>query len=888
MSVKDLVSILIPTYNRPALFEQTLLSALAQTYPHVEILVNDNSTNEDTALLMQKYEGDPRVHYFRNRAAKCKADNFRPFEYQARGEYLQWCMDDDILLPDKLSVMVQVLRDNPEVTLVSSQRAFIDEKGHSLSHERCLVVDDDALWRCYTGREAGRFMLANCSNFIGEPSAVLFRRQDLIHHYWAADCRGYKTISDVAMWLELLEKGDLVLFREPLSCYRRHGAQEGQQPEVILLSRLEWLQLAGEYYQQGIFLDDRGYSQTKEQLWQDYRQLGRNSYVQQAKNYQQYVETMELMHRERGGNSMNKEKWYAEMEKLRDLVDARQYEVADKLRRELNQAIYGVAGLTSTEKGDFVRELAEIAAVLVIESGIKDNMENSIAAMKQYEDNPYCAFLLARLYWRDNKHLLTMTTLEESFQISWLEDTVQIGALAFWNKAVPAVQGLILNLLGQCCKFFGLHQRVCACYLQAVDTYEAVSTKRENYSNYLFNSHYVFLSKEEYLLRHLGYDSLFQPVSCLHHNRKQIKRRFRSRKKIRIGYLSPDLRYHVVLLFIWAMLTKYSRDDFEVYCFSKSPVEDEYSEYLRQNTDGWCNIHHLTPQQAAKLIRQQEIDILVELAGHSRNNGLPILAYKPAPVQVCGIGYFATTGLQTVDYFLTDSHLVHEDTAKYFVENLLVLPHSHFCYVPMRTMPEPRQAPCRKKGYVTFGSFNNASKLNDVVLETWAAILRQVPESRLLLKADLFDDADGRALLTAKLTALGISEERFELRGFSFNYLPEYYDMDIALDTFPYPGGGTTCDALYMGVPVITLGDGSHGGDFGISLLQNIGLDIACAFSVAEYIEKAKLLAGDFELLDALHLGLRKMMENSPLMDQAAYMRELEEGYREIWQAYLG
>lgn len=886
MIIKDLVSILIPTYNRPILFEETLRSALAQTYPQVEILVNDNSTNEDTAMLMKKYEADPRVHYFRNRTSRCKADNFRPFERKARGEYLQWCMDDDILLPDKLAVMVQVLRDNPEVTLVSSQREFIDAEGRQEGH--LPVMAEEVPWRCYTGRDAGRFMLANCSNFIGEPSAVLFRRQDLAHHYWEADCRGYKTISDVAMWLELLEKGDLVLFREPLSCYRRHGAQEGQQPEVILLSRLEWLRLAGEYYQRGIFLDAEGYSQAKEQLWQDYLQLGRNSYVQQAKNYQQYVEIMELMHENKSLCSMKKDKWYAEMEKLRDLVDARQYEAADKLRRELNQAVYGVAGLTSAEKGDFVRELAEIAAVLVIESGFNDNMEKSIADMKQYEDNPYCAFLLARLYWRDNRHLLAMTTLEESFQISWLEDTVQIGALAFWNKAVPAVQGLILNLLGQCCKFFGLHQRACACYLQAVDTYEAVSTKRENYSNYLFNSHYVFLPKEEYLLRHLGYDSLFQPVSRLHHNRKQIKRRFRSRKKIRIGYLSPDLRYHVVLLFIWAMLTKYCRDDFEVYCFSMSPVEDEYSEYLRQNTDCWCNIHHLTSQQAAKVIRQQDIDILVELAGHSRNNGLPILAYKPAPVQVCGIGYFATTGLKAVDYFLTDRHLVHEDTAKYFVENLLVLPHSHFCYVPMKDMPEPRQAPCRKNGYVTFGSFNNASKLNDVVLETWAAILRQVPASRLLLKADLFDDADGRALITAKLAALGIGEERFELRGFSFNYLPEYYDMDIALDTFPYPGGGTTCDALYMGVPVITLGDGSHGGDFGISLLQNIGLDIACAFSVAEYIEKAKLLAGDFELLDALHLGLRNMMENSPLMDQAAYMRELEDGYREIWQAYLG
>lgn len=247
MIIKDLVSILIPTYNRPVLFEQTLLSALAQTYSHVEILVNDNSTNEDTALLMKKYEGNPRVHYFRNREAKCKADNFRPFEQQARGEYLQWCMDDDILLPDKLSIMVQVLRDNDEVTLVSSQRAFIDEKGQQILAGCQTVLSGDVPWCCYKGREAGRFMLANCSNFIGEPSAVLFRRQDLVNHYWEADCRGYKTISDVAMWLELLEKGDLVLFREPLSCYRRHGSQEGQQPEVILLSRLEWLQLAGEY-----------------------------------------------------------------------------------------------------------------------------------------------------------------------------------------------------------------------------------------------------------------------------------------------------------------------------------------------------------------------------------------------------------------------------------------------------------------------------------------------------------------------------------------------------------------------------------------------------------------------------------------------------------------
>lgn len=292
---KDLVSIMIPTYNRPQLFEKTLQSALAQTYPHVEILINDNSTNEDTASLMDKYLADPRVHYFRNKTARCKADNFKPFEYQARGEYLQWCMDDDILMPEKLSVMVQVLRDNPGITLVSSQRAFIDADGNVLPGKGIDVIKDDVPWRCYTGREAGRYMLENCSNFIGEPSAVLYRRQDLQHDYWQAECRGYKTISDVAMWLQLLEKGDLLLFREPLSCYRRHDDQEGQQAEIVLLSRLEWLLMACEYYERSMFLTQAGYARTKEQLWRDYLHLKKQPWVQQAANYAGYAEAMELV-----------------------------------------------------------------------------------------------------------------------------------------------------------------------------------------------------------------------------------------------------------------------------------------------------------------------------------------------------------------------------------------------------------------------------------------------------------------------------------------------------------------------------------------------------------------------------------------------------------------
>ena len=245
------VSIMIPTYNRPQYFEQTLRSALAQTYADVEILVCDNSTSDDTEQLMQKYLGDHRVYYQRNRHAKCKADNFAPFEQLAKGKYLQWLMDDDLLEPDKLTKMVLTLQRNPEVTLVASQRRWIDEKGREIEWEKPFHIDGD--YAVFNGKEMARSMLLNYINPLGEPSATLFRRRDLMHHYWRAESRGYLTISDVAMWCELMEKGDCAVFQQPLSSYRRHAAQEGCQADVVLLSRMEWFRLNTEYFQRGIF-----------------------------------------------------------------------------------------------------------------------------------------------------------------------------------------------------------------------------------------------------------------------------------------------------------------------------------------------------------------------------------------------------------------------------------------------------------------------------------------------------------------------------------------------------------------------------------------------------------------------------------------------------------
>ena len=248
-----LVSIMIPTYNRPRYFRETLESARAQTYPNIEIIVCDNSTDERTAELMQVYEDDARIRYVRNRAARTKAENFMPFERLAQGEYLQWCMDDDILLPDKITRMMDAFLREPGITLVTSLRGVVDSDGNYLGLWQGNVPVHGT-YECYRGAAVGQAMLMDQSNFLGEPSAVLFRRDDLKHHYWRAEARGYQTISDCAMWLELMERGDAVIFARPLSLYRRHEEQEGAQADVIVRSRVEWRRLIEEYWRKRIFI----------------------------------------------------------------------------------------------------------------------------------------------------------------------------------------------------------------------------------------------------------------------------------------------------------------------------------------------------------------------------------------------------------------------------------------------------------------------------------------------------------------------------------------------------------------------------------------------------------------------------------------------------------
>lgn len=344
-------------------------------------------------------------------------------------------------------------------------------------------------------------------------------------------------------------------------------------------------------------------------------------------------------------------------------------------------------------------------------------------------------------------------------------------------------------------------------------------------------------------------------------------------KKLRVGYLSADFNEHPVMNWAGALIFNHDKKLFDVYCYGAGKDFDAVTEKIKACVN-WRDISELNDFDAAKIIRADEIDILFDFSGHTSGNRLPILAYKPATVQISGIGYMNSTGLNCVDYFLSDKTCA--GNLEFFTENLICMSRSHFCYTPLKNFLAPK---IPAKDFITFGCFNNFGKVTDSMLKAWKKILDAVPRSRLILKHKIFDTAEGKNFISARLKNLGINLSRVEMRGFSTNYLEQYNEIDIALDTFPYNGGLTTCEALFMGVPVVTLYGERHGTRFGLSILKNIGLETLAASTIEEYISRAVSLAGDKVLLKFLRENLREVIKNSPLMDAKNFVKELEEFY---------
>ena len=359
-------------------------------------------------------------------------------------------------------------------------------------------------------------------------------------------------------------------------------------------------------------------------------------------------------------------------------------------------------------------------------------------------------------------------------------------------------------------------------------------------------------------------------------------------RRLRVGYVSPDFRTHPVAVFVEPILAHHDREAFEVVCYHSSRTNDRVTARLQAVADRWVDCTAWSDRDLAAHIRAERIDILVDLAGHTLGNRLLAFAAGPAPVQVTYLGYPTITGMAAIDYRVTDPVVDPTEEAHDGAEAPVRLPHSYFCFA-CEEAPLAGHLPAKEAGAVTFGSFNASRKWSDETLALWARVLHALPRARLLLKTkDLSMDRVCRRV-RERLEAFGIDGGRVALQGWAQtaeSHLSIYGQVDIALDTYPYNGATTTCEALWMGVPVVTLKGATHASRMAASILAATGLHELVADTPEKYVEICIGLASNLERLESMRAGLRERLHVSPLMDGAAFTKALESEYRSMWHSW--
>ena len=363
-------------------------------------------------------------------------------------------------------------------------------------------------------------------------------------------------------------------------------------------------------------------------------------------------------------------------------------------------------------------------------------------------------------------------------------------------------------------------------------------------------------------------------------------------RRLRIGYVTPDLYGHSVGYFFRPLLEQHDRDAFEVTCYTNDWRPDGLTaDWLRELPDRWRDTTAMSDAEVAETVRTDEIDILIDLAGHTANHRLLVFAHKAAPVQVTYCGYANTTGLDAIDYRFTDAWADPPGTTEALhSETLVRLPGGFLSYQPRPGAPEPSDPPSLQNGYVTFGSVNYLPKVTAAVTAVWCRILNSLPDSHLLFKALAFGDESVRERVLSDFESHGVDPARIELvlpTDTHREHLELYSRIDIALDTFPYAGTTTTCETLWMGVPIVTLAGRSHVARVGVSLLSQIRLEELIADDEDAFVEIATALARDRERLVALRREMRPRMAASPLLDASRLAREIEDAYRTMWHSYV-
>ncbi len=515
------------------------------------------------------------------------------------------------------------------------------------------------------------------------------------------------------------------------------------------------------------------------------------------------------------------------------------------MRSGLAQELFGI-GSADEQCGQFAPAREHLAAALALDATLA---------------SPIHA-LLARMLWAERK---------------WPVAIVE----ADWALASDPANFLALIIRSRCCSALGRMPEACEANCRAM----AIAPHPEFHSQWIFELNFLASTIPEALFDEARrwntlYAAPLAPRIRAHTNNPDPDRR------LKVGYVSADLHQHAIMKFLPPVLERHDRSQFEIFAYSASAKSDHCTEQIRASSGNFAFTPD--PDSLAERVRADGIDILVDLSGHTMGPAYLGLALKPAPVQVSWQGVLATTGLSTMDYFLGDALMPLPGSEHLFSETVYRLPRAFGCYRPFADIPVA-PAPCLERGSVTFGCFNNPQKITRQAVKLWSAILHLTPRSRLLLKYSNLDHPATHQHLGVWFAEDGIAADRVIFEGASppAEYLSAYARVDVALDPFPYNGLTITLDALWMGVPVVTLAGRLAVQRAGASVLTAAGLAGLVAGTPEDYLKLALHVSQRAAQAPALRGSIREALRASPWMDEAGFVRSLEEAYREMWRAWV-
>ena len=500
-----------------------------------------------------------------------------------------------------------------------------------------------------------------------------------------------------------------------------------------------------------------------------------------------------------------------------------------------------------------------LGAVYLEAGQFKEAFEYTYKAIKLREDAPEVHYALGNIFAAQNKFSDAVECYERSLRLR--PDSVDV-----LNNLASAYLGLGNNA-------------------EALETYQIVARADPK--------HVISRQNIAYCLT---FDPSCSPASYLSNAQEfgkvaasQIqpysnwKRDPLTNRPLKVGLVSGDLRLHPVGLFLENVLAYLDFEKIEIHAFSNLSTDDAVQAYLRSHVSSWTAIHGLSDKAAAQVIYEANLDLLIDLSGHTGLNRLALFVWRPAPVQASWLGYWASTGLAEIDYVLADRYSVPPEHHDHFSEKIWYVADTRLCFTTPSAVYDmlPSETPAVKKGYVTFGCYQPIKKLTESVLVVWADIFRQLPTARLRLQAASFTDPKVSNNILERLEGVGISKDRVSVHGSMpyYAYLRSHAEVDIILDSFPYPGGTTTCDSLWMGVPTLTLSGNTMLSRQGVSLLTCAGLEDWIAQSEEGYVRIAVEKAQDIAQISRLRANMRKQVFASALFNAPSFARQLEDSF---------